>query len=48
MDTVNNFQSIIDTIIPDYKPQDIFNCDITNLPVIWWSNQKRWMTKNHS
>ena len=31
MDTVNDFQSRIDTIVRDYKPQDIFNCDETGL-----------------
>jgi hypothetical protein len=107
MDTVNDFQSRIDTIVRDYKPQDMFNCDetglffralpdktlaqkksackggkiakerltvmfccsasgeklkpmvigkakkprcfknidVTNLPVIWWSNKKSWKTE---
>lgn len=27
MDTVNDFQSRIDTIVRDYKPQHIINCD---------------------
>jgi hypothetical protein len=31
MDTVNDFQSRIDTIVRDYKPQDIFDCDETGL-----------------
>jgi hypothetical protein len=31
MDTVNDFQSRIDTIVRDYKPQDIFNCDEAGL-----------------
>ena len=31
MDTVNDFQSRIDTIVRDYKPQDISNCDETGL-----------------
>jgi hypothetical protein len=31
MDTVNDFQSRINTIVRDYKPQDIFDCDETGL-----------------
>jgi hypothetical protein len=30
-DTEKNFQSRIDTIVQDYKPEDIFNCDETGL-----------------